>query len=163
MMNQPAPYAIRKRQFEVDLAEEMAFHGAMKQREIEARGVDSTEATFAARRALGSIALAQDESRDVWCPRWLQGIGQDLRLAVRSLRGTPVVTTVAVVSLALGIGANTAVFSIVDSLLLRTLPVVNPQGLAIITRPRMMPLGSGAAGWPYLVWEQVHRAVRRNL
>ena len=55
-------YAIRKRQFEVDLAEEMAFHGAMKQREIEARGVDSTEATFAARRALGSIALAQDRS-----------------------------------------------------------------------------------------------------
>src|ERR1700680_1377792 len=100
-------YAMRKRQFEADLSEELAFHEAMKRREIEERGVDPAEATFAARRALGSIALAQDRSRDVWCPRWLQGIGQDVHLALRSLRGTPVVTTVAIASLALGIGANT--------------------------------------------------------
>ena len=56
-------YTIRQRQFEADLAEEMEFHAAMKQRDIEDRGVDPTEATFAVRRALGSIALAQDQSR----------------------------------------------------------------------------------------------------
>ncbi len=57
---------------------------------------------------------------------------QDLRLAVRALRATPVVTAVAILSLALGIGANTAIFSLVSSLLLRSLPVVDPQRLAIV-------------------------------
>jgi putative ABC transport system permease protein len=150
-------YAVRRGRFEADLSEELAFHHAMKRREIEERGVEPEEAVFAARRALGSLALAQDRSRDVWCPRWLQGIGQDVRLALRSLCGTPVVTAVAIASLALGIGANTAIYSIVDRLLLRALPVVNPQRLVIISRPRMINLGSGAAGWSYPVWEEVRQ------
>src|SRR3954467_10043542 len=58
---------------------------------------------------------------------------QDLRLAIRSLRATPVVTAVAILALALGIGANTAVFSLVDSLLLRALPVVDPDRLALLS------------------------------
>ena len=60
----------------------------------------------------------------------------DLRLAFRSLRATPIVTAVAILSLALGIGANTAIFSLVDSLLLRTLPVLEPQRLAFISDRR---------------------------
>jgi hypothetical protein len=121
-------YALRQRELDAELAEEMECHRAMKANELEARGVDRDEAQFAARRAFGSAALAGDQSRDVWIPRGLQGIGQDLRLAVRTLRATPVVTTVAVLSLALGIGANTAIFSLVNGLLLRTLPVVDPRG-----------------------------------
>src|SRR4051812_40566124 len=93
--------AIRKRQFEADLAEEMGFHGAMKQREIEAGGIDPTEAAFAPRRALGSVALAQDQSRDVWCPRWLQGIGQDIRYACRTMRRAPSFAAVITVTIAL--------------------------------------------------------------
>jgi predicted permease len=144
---------MRKRQFEADLSEELAFHGDMKRREIEERGVDPKEAAFAARRALGSIALAQDRSRDVWCPRWLQGIGQDVRLALRSLRGTPVVTTVAIASLALGIGANTAIFSLVNSLLLRTLPVKDPARLVLVKGREPV----GWAEWSFPVWEQIRR------
>ena len=126
-------YAIRQRQRGADLTEELEFHRTLKQREIEQGGVDPTEATFATRRALGSLALAQDRSRDVWCPFWFQGSGQDLRLALRALRATPIVSSVAVLSLALGIGANTAIFSLVNSLLLRTLPVPDPQRLALVS------------------------------
>jgi hypothetical protein len=58
---------------------------------------------------------------------------QDLRLAIRSLRATPIVSLVAVLSLALGIGANTAIFSLINGLLLRTLPVADPQRLAVVS------------------------------
>ncbi len=63
----------------------------------------------------------------------VQGLGQDVRLAFRSLHSAKIVTLVAVASLALGIGANTAVFSLVDSLILRALPVVEPQRLALVS------------------------------
>src|SRR2546425_10143961 len=146
-------YLIRQRQVDADLADEMEFHRAMKQRELEDRGIDPIEAGFATRRALGSIALAQDHSRDVWCPDGLQGVGQDVRLAVRALRLTPVVATVAVLSLALGIGANTAIFSLVNSLLLRALPVREPDRLVLISDSATR----GTQYWSYPVWQQIQQ------
>jgi len=80
----------------------------------------------------------------------------DLRLAFRSLRAAPIVTLVAVLSLALGIGANTAIFSLVDSLILRSLPVVEPQRLAVISDARAIT-GGFTAGWPYGVWAQMRK------
>jgi MacB-like periplasmic core domain len=126
-------FLLRRRRFEADLAEEMAFHRALKQQGLEEGGLEPREAAIATRRALGSIALAQDRTRDVWVPHWLQGIGADLRLAVRTLCATPLVTAVAVLSLALGIGANTAIFSLVDRLLLRALPVKQPERLVVLS------------------------------
>ena len=76
---------------------------------------------------------------------------QDLRLAIRSLRATPVVSTVAALSLALGIGANTAIFSLVNSLLLRALPVHEPAQLALITDDQ----GKGIQSWTNPIWEQI--------
>src|SRR5882672_7208976 len=81
---------------------------------------------------------------------------QDLRLAIRALRATPVVTVVAVLSLALGIGANTAIFSLVNSLLLRALPVVEPQRLAIISDTRAIN-GGFTAGWTYAIWDRLRQ------
>src|SRR5262249_23274799 len=81
---------------------------------------------------------------------------QDLRLALRSLRATPVVTVVAILSLALGIGANTAIFSLIDSLVLRTLPVAAPDQLVAVSTPRLVGMGS-TAGWSYAVWDQLQR------
>src|SRR5256885_9847345 len=75
----------------------------------------------------------------------------DLRLAIRSLRATPVVTAVAVVSLALGIGANTAIFSLVNSLLLRALPVKAPQQLVLVTENP----AEGISSWTHPIWEQI--------
>ena len=77
----------------------------------------------------------------------------EIRLAIRSLRTTPVVTAVAVLSLALGIGANTAIFSLVDSLLLRALPVRQPDRLVMLSNAASRNVN----GWSYPVWEQLHR------
>jgi len=80
----------------------------------------------------------------------------DLRLAVRSLRATPVVRLVAALSLALGIGANTAILSLVNSLILRSLPVADPDRLVLVNDA---PAGSpGQTSWPYAVWEQRSQA-----
>ena len=75
----------------------------------------------------------------------------DIRLAFRSLRATPVVTAVAVLSLALGIGANTAIFSLVNSLLLRALPVTEPAQLALVTDDQ----GLGISSWTNPIWDQI--------
>jgi hypothetical protein len=69
--------------------------------------------------ALGNLALARDQVRDVWAPYRLTGLGHDFRLALRTLVSTPVVSAVALLSLTLGIGANTAIFSLINGLLLR--------------------------------------------
>src|ERR1700732_218334 len=78
---------------------------------------------------------------------------QDLRLAVRALRATPVVTLVAILSLALGIGANTAIFSLVNSLLLRNLPVAHPQRLVVVSTKETINQGFPAASVSYTMWD----------
>src|SRR4029077_11798012 len=80
----------------------------------------------------------------------------DLRLAIRALRSTPIVSIVAVLSLALGIGANTAIFSLVNSLLLRSLPVDEPQRLAVVSDTRAIN-GGFTAGWTYAIWDQIRQ------
>jgi predicted permease len=80
----------------------------------------------------------------------------DLRLACRALRTTPIVTIVAILSLALGIGANTAIFSLVDRLVLRALPVSEPARLAVVTDERAIK-GGFTAGYTYAIWDQIRR------
>jgi len=80
----------------------------------------------------------------------------DLRLACRALRTTPIVTIVAILSLALGIGANTAIFSLVDRLVLRSLPVSEPARLAVVTDERAIR-GGFTAGYTYGIWDQIRR------
>ena len=81
---------------------------------------------------------------------------QDVRLAARALRMTPVSSIVAILSLALGIGANTAIFSLVDRLVLRSLPVVEPQRLGVVTDARAIK-GGFTAGYTYAIWEQIRQ------
>jgi hypothetical protein len=82
-------YFIRQRRLNADVDEEMNFNRSMMQREIETRGVNPAEAAFAARRAFGSAALAADRAHDVWTTLWLQGVGQDLRYAMRIVKRYP--------------------------------------------------------------------------
>ena len=74
-------FLVRQRRLEADLTEEMEFHRAMKQQEIEEQGLETAQAAAAARRAFGSNALARNNARDVWVWPWLQDIATDLRFA----------------------------------------------------------------------------------
>ena len=126
-------YLVRQRRLDAELAEEMDVHQAMKQQELETRGLAPTDATFAARRAFGSAALARDRSRDVWQLGRLQGMSTNVRLAIRTLSATPILSTVAVLSLALGVGVNTAMFCVVDAVLFRPLPYPHADRLVRFT------------------------------
>src|SRR6476646_159590 len=88
---------------------------------------------IAGARELGNITLAMEDVRATWGWTWLESIVADIRYALRTLRRQPAFVAVAVLSLALAIGANSAIFSFADALLLRPMPVRNPAGLFDVT------------------------------
>ncbi|MPY88238.1 MAG: hypothetical protein GEU99_09965 [Luteitalea sp.] len=125
-------FYLRRRHFERELGEELSFHLEEKSRELEASGLHADEARTMARRALGSPLRARERSRDVWAWRFLDELTQDLRFTVRSLRRAPVVTFSVVGTLALGIGATTAIFGGVNAVLLRPLPFPDADRLVFV-------------------------------
>jgi predicted permease len=123
---------IHRRRAERDLDEEIRAHLEMEIERNIADGMSPENARRAAMRSFGSVALSKEDSREVWGLRALEVLWQDLRYGVRILLKSKGFTAVAVLSLALGIGANTAIFSLVDPILLRLLPVKNPEQLVVI-------------------------------
>jgi putative ABC transport system permease protein len=132
---------IRRRTVEQDLNDELGLHLERLVGRYVADGLPRDEATRRARLEFGGLDQVKEEYRDALGTRFVDDLMRDLRVAVRSLRATPTVTLVAILSLALGIGANTAVFSLVDSLLLRALPVAAPEQLVTAVT------GSSSATW----------------
>jgi hypothetical protein len=144
---------------ERELTDELRYH---LERLIEAkmaRGMTAEEARYAALRELGGVEQIKEECRDTRRVNYVENFLQDIRYGLRQLRRSPGFAVVALLSLALGIGANTAIFQLLDAVRLRMLPVENPQQLAEVhltnRRGRQGNFFNWHAMLTYAIWEEL--------
>jgi hypothetical protein len=136
----------RRKPLEVHLDKELRYHFESLVRDFMTAGISAGEARRRARLEFGGLEQVKEDCRDVQ-GRWLEDFGKDLHYAARTLRRSPGFLAVAVLSLALGIGANTAIFSLINAVMLRSLPVKEPARLVQITR--LTPTGKpGVVSYP---------------
>lgn len=133
---------------EAELDEELRFHLEAEAAERRAVGLSDREALASARRDLGNIGHVKEAARDAWGWSFLDGLVQDLRYGLRSLSSSGTFATAAILSLALGIGANTAIFSVIHAVMLRELPVEDPRRLVQIRQGEFGELTNP-------IWEQI--------
>jgi macrolide transport system ATP-binding/permease protein len=133
---------IQRRRKEAELREELEFHLDEEAEARRADGVPSNLARSAARRDLGNVTLLREETRTLWSWMLLEQFAQDVRFGLRAMLKNRTFTALAALSLALGIGANTAIYSFMDAILLRSLPVSDPASLVVI-KWRAKPVASG--------------------
>src|SRR5499426_1098082 len=151
----------RRGQVEQELDEELRYHIGRQTEELIAKGMTEEEARYAAQRALGGIEQRKEECRDMRRVNLIENTLQDLRYAGRTLRRSPGFTVVAVLLIANGIGANAAIFQLLNAVRLRSLPVADPQELA----EARVAGGNGGYGvqtgvnseLTYALWEQIRQ------
>src|SRR5512146_3420172 len=132
------------------LREEMELHLAEKAAELEADGLTPDGAWAEARRRFGNVGLKHEESREIWMTRFLSELGQDIRYGFRTMAANKAFSALAVLSLALGIGANTTIYSFMESILLRSLPVADPQSLVVLNWHSRPPY-DGDKKWNHVI------------
>jgi putative ABC transport system permease protein len=144
-----------------DLDEEIRTHLDMSVRDRMDRGASREEAESGAKRELGNVALVKEVTREMWGWMWLERLVQDVRYAGRLMRRSSGFTLVALLSLTLGIGVNTAIFQVINAVRLRALPVGDPSSLALVRIADMTGArGSFNSRYPSLtnpIWEAFRR------
>ena len=134
----------RRERFAKELDKEIQFHLDAQIAEYVAAGMNPEEARRAAMKAFGSGTVMKEDAWETWGWTWLEQIGQDARYALRQLRKTPGFTATAVLTLALGIGANAAIFTLVNAVLMKNLPVTDPKTLIRLGNDSDCCVNSGA-------------------
>ncbi len=132
------------------LSEEMELHLSEKAAQLEADGMTEERARAEARRRFGNVGLKQQESREIWMTRFLSELGQDIRYGCRTMLANKTFSALAVLSLALGIGANTTIYSLMESILLRSLPVADPESLVVLNWHSRLPQNANKE-WVHVV------------
>src|ERR1017187_4036868 len=137
-------------EFARDLNEEMRLHIELRARKLHQRGLSEEEAIHMAQRQFGNRTVVQDASSEVWGWTAWERLFQDFRLGARTLRKTPAFTAIAVLTLAIGLGINTAVFSVVNAVMLRSLPYPEPGRLVSLWEEtsRQAPARFSSSGGP---------------
>jgi putative ABC transport system permease protein len=118
----------RRDRLDRELTEELRFHRAQLERDARTEGATLEESSYVARRRLGNAAAIREEARDLWSVAWLDRVQKDVRYALRGLRRSPGFTTTVVLTLGLGIGANAAMFGVIDRLMFRPFPYLLDPG-----------------------------------
>jgi predicted permease len=132
------------------LHEEMELHLVEKAAELQADGMTAERARAEARRRFGNVGLKHEESREIWMTRFWSELGQDVRYGCRTMTANKAFSALAVLSLALGIGANTAIYSLMESILLRSLPVADPESLVVLNW-HSRPPQEGSKEWVHVI------------
>src|SRR5580700_9470893 len=132
------------------LGEEMELHLAEKAAELQADGMTAERAKAEARRRFGNVGLKHEESREIWMTRFWSELGQDIRYGFRTMTANKAFSALAVLLLVLGIGANTAIYSFMESILLRSLPVADPESLVVLNW-HSRPPWDGSKEWVHVI------------
>jgi len=134
---------------------ELRFHLETYADDLIRNGIPRDEAFRRAHLEFGGLERAKEQCRDARGITFLESLFQDIRYALRTLRNSPAFAAIAILTLALGIGANTAIFSLIDTVVLRMLPVRNPQELVQLSRLDPARGGKGDFYFTNAIWEQV--------
>jgi predicted permease len=148
---------IHRRQFDADLEEEMRLHLELRQQQQLQSGLTPYDAQAAARRRFGNVTSLKERSRVAWGWEWFENLAQDVRYALRMLRKSPGFSAVVILTIALGIGATTAIFSVVDATLLHPLPYPEPDQLVSI-RDDLPGAGALDIGMSQPEWQDLQRS-----